>query len=147
MSPSVANRIYPEGVLALMEQGVDALASCSLALVGSAWEYDQTHALDAEATTGEIVAAGYAREAATLSAALDLDTPYPTIRLALTGASFGGFDGAVKALIVLLSDGTPLLALQEPNGVTTMPLTLATSDPLVVGFAPGGIVNFSLSSS
>ena len=146
-TPSVANRVYPQGYLALLTQGVTALSACNLALVDSTWEFDNTHSTDAQATAGEITAAGYARVATTLSVTLDTATALPTLRLALTGASFPGFTDTAKALIVLLQDGTPLLALQEPNGTSTMPITLATADPLVVGFPAGGILNIQISAA
>lgn len=133
------NHVYLEGGYQIAAQGLAAVEACEALLVGQPWEFDKTHTTEGEASEGEIAVLGYARQATTLTLEKDVNAPYPTLRYHLSEVLFPPIDvTGVRAVVILLADGTPFGAFSNPSGISSFPLDLIADEPLQVTFPPLG---------
>lgn len=138
--------VYMEGLLEVLETGVDNLAAGSAILVGPDFAFDAT---DSTTPTGQLTDAGYSAASVTFTASVDTSANYPRITLTVADFTFTGFDSTadgVHGVVFLLSTGTPLAAYTATASIQQFPMTATVADPISIDVGSQGLIRISTSA-
>ena len=140
----IGNRIYPTGIDYLLKNGNNGAVPGMARLVSSNWMYNPDDETQVSVTSEEIASMDYAPQAVSIQFRVDGSYSPPRIVLSVTDVEFPAIEAAVFAFVVTLDGGPPLLALQEPSGLSSYPMQLTSDNALKVSFPEEGALSIML---